>query len=111
MFRGVVAEIGGVRVIAMDTIASVKQEDAGHVVVCASHGGTSSSYYAQQYPIRAVFFNDAGVGKKNAGILAISIFEGKGIPCGTVSHTSARIGDGLDSWESGILSRVRQACR
>lgn len=100
-----------VRVIIMDSISMVGPEDAGSIVVSASHGGTSSGEIALQVPLRAVFFNDAGIGKDDAGIAALAMLQARGIPAGTVAHTSARIGDALDMLENGTLSRVNESAR
>ena len=54
------------RVVMIDTIAHVHPDDAGQFVVCGSHGGVSSGEYAAAVPVAAVFFNDAGGGKKEA---------------------------------------------
>lgn len=87
----------------MDSISHVDAGDAGHIVVSGSHGGASSAEYAARYKLAAVFFNDAGVGKDEAGIAALRMLE---VPAGTVSHLSARIGDVEDMWQNGVLSHL-----
>ncbi|HEU0202456.1 MAG TPA: hypothetical protein VFR86_18750 [Burkholderiaceae bacterium] len=99
------------RVILMDSITKVTAEDKGAVVVSASHGGASSGEFALEVPLAAVFFNDAGVGKDNAGIIALDMLQKRGIAGGTVSHTSARIGDAQDMWDNGVISRVNEAAK
>jgi hypothetical protein len=95
----------------MDSITQLTPEDAGAIVVCASHGGVSSGEVALVVPLRAVFFNDAGVGKDNAGIVALDMLEARGVAAGTVAHTSARIGDSRDMWEAGVISHVNSSAR
>jgi uncharacterized protein YunC (DUF1805 family) len=80
-------------------------------VVCASHGGSSSGEFALEVPLKVVVFNDAGVGKDNAGIAALEMLEKRGVACAAVAHTSGRIGDSLDMWENGVLSHVNGAAR
>jgi hypothetical protein len=99
------------RVILMDSITKVAPEDAGAIVVSASHGGRSSGGFALAVPLAAVFFNDAGVGKDDAGIAALAMLQDAGVPAGAVSSQSARIGDAADTWESGVLSHVNEAAR
>lgn len=106
MIKRVVAERGRRKIVLMDSISHVDAADAGHIVVSASHGGASSGEYASRYKLAAVFFNDAGVGKDEAGIAALRMLD---IPAGTVSHTSARIGDAEDMWQHGVLSHVNAA--
>ena len=97
------------RVILMDSITKLTAEDNGAVVVSASHGGASSGEFALEVPLAAVFFNDAGVGKDGAGIVALDMLQKCGTAGGTVSHTSARIGDAQDMWDHGVISHVNEA--
>ena len=98
-------------VVIMDSITKVTPEDAGAIVVSASHGGASSGEFALEVPLKVVFFNDAGVGKDNAGVAALEMLQAKGVAGGTVSHTSARIGDSQDMWDCGVISQVNDAAR
>ena len=97
------------KVILMDSITKVSKEDEGQVVVSASHGGSSSGEFALEVPLKAVFFNDAGVGKEDAGIAALQMLQARGIAGGTVSHLSARIGDSQDMWDHGVISHLNDA--
>lgn len=96
----------GPRILLLDSITRVEPGDAGSVVVCASHGGTSSGGFALEVPLHAVFFNDAGVGKDEAGVAALAMLQAAGVAAGAVAHTSARIGDAQDTWDNGVLSRL-----
>jgi len=101
----------GGRVLIMDSITKVAPEDEGTVVVSASHGGQSSGEFALEVPLKAAFFNDAGVGKDDAGIASLAMLERRGVAAGTVSHTSARIGDSQDMWDHGVISHVNAHAR
>ena len=111
MLKKVVANRNGQRIIIMDTITALTPDDIGAIVVSASHGGVSSAEFALACPLAAVFFNDAGVGKDNAGIAALEMLQARGIAAGTVSHSSARIGDSADAWSNGVISHVNPAAR
>ena len=111
MVKQEVAKGNAGRVIVMDSITKVEPEDEGSVVLCASHGGTSSGEFALEVPLKAVIFNDAGVGKDNAGIAALDMLQARGVAAAAVAHTSGRIGDSLDMWENGVLSHVNAAGR
>jgi len=76
------------------------------VVVCASHGGESSGQYASQRRPSLIFFNDAGIGKDQAGIYALELLANEGLAAVAVSSDTARIGDVLDHWASGRVSHV-----
>ncbi|MDP4022575.1 hypothetical protein Q8W71_08080 [Methylobacterium sp. NEAU 140] len=96
----------GGRVVIMDSITKLAPEDAGAHVVSASHGGISAGEVALAVPLASVFFNDAGVGKDGAGIAALAMLEAAGVAAGTVGHATARIGDGWDTWENGVISHA-----
>lgn len=111
MLKQEVATGPGGRVLIIDSITKVDPRDEGAIVVSASHGGVSSGEFALVVPLRAVFFNDAGVGKDEAGIAALAMLQAHGVAGGTVSHTSARIGDAQDMWNHGVISHVNEAAQ
>ena len=106
MLKKEVARGPGGRVLIMDSITKVTSEDEGSLVVSASHGGASSGEFALEVPLRAAFFNDAGVGKDGAGIAALDMLQARGVAAATVSHLSARIGDCQDTWDHGVVSHA-----
>ena len=71
-----------------------------------SHGGLVGSLPAVKYPVAAAFYNDAGVGKADAGISRLTWLENNYIYGATVDANTARIGIGLETYESGIVSHV-----
>src|SRR5262245_24682466 len=76
------------RVIVVDSITQLDGGDRGAIVVCGSHGGTSSAEFALQQPLTLVCFNDAGVGKDGAGIAALAILQARGVAAVAVTHDS-----------------------
>lgn len=106
MVKQEVARGQGGRVLIMGSITQVEAQDAGAWVVSASHGGVSSGEFALEVPLRGAFFNDAGVGKDEAGIAALAMLQARGVAAATVSHQSARIGDCQDTWEHGVVSHA-----
>jgi hypothetical protein len=111
MLKQVVERRAKGRVLLIDSITQLEDDDAGAIVVAGSHGGTSSGEFACALPLAAVFFNDAGVGKDDAGIAALAMLQQRGVPAGAVAHTSARIGDALDAWACGVISQLNDAAR
>jgi len=97
----------------LDTITSIDASHADAVIVSGSHGGVSSTGFVLRAPARprAVFFNDAGVGKDRAGVVALELLDAIGVACATYSHGSARIGDARDGYENGIVSFTNGAAR
>jgi hypothetical protein len=99
------------RVIVVDSITLLAPGDEDTIVVSGSHGGASSGEFALALPLRLVFFNDAGVGKDDAGIAALPMLQARGVAAAAVAHTSARIGDALDAWQNGVVSHANAAAR
>ena len=111
MLKKTVATSGSTNVVIMDSITKVEPQDEGAIVISASHGGASSGEFALEVPLHLVFFNDAGVGKENAGIAALDMLEAHQVAAGTTSHTSARIGDSADMWDHGEISFLNAEAR
>ena len=109
MLKREIARGRTLRIVLVDSITRLTAEDAGAVVVSGSHGGTSAAEFALAVPLAAVFLNDAGVGKDEAGVVGLRLLQERGVAAGTVSHTSARIGDAQDAWDHGIVSRLNEA--
>ena len=95
--------------VLLDSVAKIGPGHAGAVVVTGSHGGTSSAGFALDVPVFAIFFNDAGIGKDEAGIAGLALLQARGIPACAVSHASARIGEARDTLENGVVSAVNAA--
>lgn len=97
----------------LDTITSIDASHADDVIVSGSHGGVSSTGFVLRAPAKphAVFFNDAGVGKDRAGVVALELLDAIDVACATCSHDSARIGDARDGYENGVVSHANDAAR
>lgn len=104
---------GEIKVIAMDSATMVKPEDEGQIVIAGSHGGLMGNNPATAITVDvlAVTFSDGGIGIDEAGIQRLPHLDTRGIAAATVSVDSARIGDGVSNWESGVISRSNGVAR
>jgi hypothetical protein len=93
-------------VLIADSITRVGTEATGAVVVNGSHGGIYAAYVAAKLRVAAAVFNDAGVGRDQAGIAGLDYLAGLGIPATAVGHDTARIGDGSDMIERGVITHA-----
>lgn len=109
--REVVFAANDVTIAAMDTVSLIAVADANQVVVTGSHGGASAGEYARIGKVSCVVCNDAGFGKNDAGVRGLKELDEQMVAGVSVAHTSARIGDGLDAWENGIVSYVNETAR
>lgn len=107
-----VLDTDGGPVVVLDSVALVRPEDAGQVVVTGSHGALLGGDPAQAILVDAALavFNDAG-SPGGTGSTRLAALDARGIAGATVAHTSARIGDGLSTWEDGVLTAVNRTAR
>lgn len=100
-----------VEVVCLDSASEISADDAGKVVLTGSHGGlpSGSTANAIKADIRLAAFNDAGIGVDDAGVARLAALDERYVPAFVVSSMSARIGDGLSTYETGVVSRVNRA--
>lgn len=97
------------RPIVADSVTRLGPEAEGAVLVAASHGGIYAAYLAAVSKVRGVILNDAGLGLDRAGIGGLDLAQKIGLAAATVSHNSARIGDGRDMITRGRISHANVA--
>lgn len=90
----------------VDSITQLHAEDAGCLAVSGSHGGLSSARYALAVRPFLSVFNDAGIGRDDAGIAALALLQAQGLAACTVSHASARIGEAASTLDDGVVSHA-----
>lgn len=97
-----------VKVIACDSASLVEPDDGGAIIITGSHGGRLAGRpgYGLAVQARGAVFNDAGVGIDMAGVQRLEILDQNSTPAVTVDAMTARIGDALSAWESGIISHI-----
>ncbi len=98
------------RVVCIDSASLVSPDDKDAIVITGSHGGLlgGEKKTALKYDAIAAFYNDAGMGKNNAGVSRLPALDERGIIAGTVSSMSAKIGDGISTYQDGVLSCVNK---
>ena len=92
----------------VDSITQLGAQDEGCIAISGSHGGLSSARYALAARPMLSIFNDAGVGKDNAGLAALEFLQARALAACTVSHDSARIGEAQSTLEDGIISHLNE---
>lgn len=92
--------------LVLDSVTHLQSEHRGRVAFCGSHGGIYAAYYAAYKGLAAVVLNDAGIGREMAGIAGLTLLAKLNVPAATISHRSARIGEGKDGVDRGIISTV-----
>lgn len=105
--RHEIAVAGAARpLVLIDSAAMTTPEDAGAIIVTGSHGGLvgGDPALALRVPGRAGVFNDAGIGRDEAGIARLPALETRGIAAFAVAASSARIGEAVSTYRDGVIS-------
>jgi hypothetical protein len=94
----------------IDSASLVRPEDAGQIVLTASHGGLlgGDPATAIRVDVIACAFNDAGIGADGVGITRLPALDARGIAAVTVDCMTARIGDIRSAWETGVVSHANE---
>ena len=95
-----------IRIVTIESLTAPGEDARGAVLVAGSHGGRIAGWYGARAAAHALILNDAGVGMDRAGIAALPMLDAIGMAAATVSHASARIGDGADMLARGIISHA-----
>lgn len=108
--RSSVALPNGGRVVLVDSNSLIRDDDKGEIVVCGSHGGLlgGKPESAVRVDVGAILFNDANVGADDAGLSRLPALDARCIPAGCVSAWTARIGDGLSCYQTGVVSALNE---
>ena len=103
----VVFEHDGRRIVAMDSARYVDSRNRGtDVVVSSSYLGVLPARMMAPHEPRAVIAHDGCIGKDGAGIAGLWYLEALGIAAAAADGMSAELGNGLDLYETGSVSRV-----
>jgi len=93
----------------VDSATQLDANSRGRVVVCGSHGALYSAWLAAHARVRAVVFNDAGIGRHSAGIAGVAWLDTFGIAACAVDFRTARIADGRGMLETGVVTTVNDS--
>ena len=95
------------RVVAMDSARYVDARNAGRdVVVPSSYLGVLPARLIAPHQPRAVIGHDGCICKDGAGIAGLWYLEALGIPAAAADGMTAELGNGIDLFKTGIISRV-----
>lgn len=101
--------VGGLIVTTLDSASLVTTQDDGGILAIGSHGGSPGGLPERALRCHASLaaFNDAGIGKDDAGATRLPHLQDRGVPAVVVSAATARIGDGLSTLD-GVISRANE---
>ncbi|MDX2224020.1 MAG: hypothetical protein SFV21_14820 [Rhodospirillaceae bacterium] len=94
--------------LVADSITHLGAAARGAVAVTGSHGGIAAAAIAVSKGVRAAVFNDAGLGRDDAGVAGLPLLDDFAIAAAAVAHTSARIGEGAETMAHGVISHANE---
>lgn len=94
----------GRMVVCTDSIAFGLEEDRNNVLVTAGHTGRSAVPYLLRVHPFGFICSDGGMGAQRSGVAGLAPAEDAGLAGATVSALTARMGDGLSTYQDGIIS-------
>ncbi|MBI3966830.1 MAG: hypothetical protein HY329_14455 [Chloroflexi bacterium] len=108
-----VAAVGAAgRVMVMDSLTFCDwRNNSGDVLVGASFCGAVAAAFAASVNARGMIACEAGVGKDNAGIDALPFLDTRGVPCAAAATMSARLADGQDLYQNGVVSIANETAK
>lgn len=110
--RTMIEDPSGRTVVCTDSIAFGLPEDrAATVLVTAGHTGRSAVPYLERVLPHAFICSDGGMGRNRSGVAALPILDARGVPGAAVDARTARMGDALSSWSTGIISATNALAR
>ena len=102
----------GRSIVCTDSIAFGLPEDKGTtVLVTAGHTGRSAVPYLEKVSPHAFICSDGGMGRDRSGVAALPVLEAHGVAGAAVDARTARMGDALSSWETGVISAANELAR
>jgi len=107
----IIKQSGNRKIVLADSAAAMDESTKGDVFVDGSHCGINVGEMTIHSGVGAMIGNDAGLGKNNAGIVALKMCDEQGIPAAAVAAMSAKIGNGRSTYEQGKISVVNEAAK
>lgn len=98
-------------IFAVPTVTKLGPETKGSVIIGGSHAAVFTTYLTVRAGARAAIQHDGAIGLHAAGVSGLVWAEEFGFAMATVAAQSARIGDGDDMLQRGVISRANQFAR
>lgn len=102
----VVEETPKGRIWATPGSTSIKEKIPNDVFCSGANSSRVFSDGALRMSAKGAIANDAGIGKNNTAVEGLALLAERGVPAASVGTMSARLAEGLSTWNDGIISVV-----
>ncbi|MGI5242247.1 hypothetical protein [Dactylosporangium sp. CA-139066] len=93
-------------VVAIDSAYHVDARNSGRdIMVSASYSGVLPARFVADHKPRGAIGLDCAIGPDGAGIAGLWYYEALGIPAAAVDVATVLLGDGVDVYRNGVISR------
>ena len=103
----------GRQIVVTDSIVFGTEADRRNVLVTAGHTGRSGARHIINVGPFGFICSDGGRGRDDSGMAGLGLTNAQGIAGTTVDARLARMGDGMSTYEDGVISaanELAQAC-
>lgn len=101
----------GRKIVVTDSIVFGTGEDKRNILVTAGHTGRSGARHIINVHPFGFICSDGGRGRNDSGMAGLSICNAEGIAGATVDAHKARMGDGMSTYEDGIISAANDLAK
>ena len=98
----------GRQVVVTDSIVFGTEADRRNVLVTAGHTGRSGARHIINVGPFGFICSDGGRGRDDSGMAGLAITNAEGIAGATVDAHLARMGDGMSTYEDGVISAANE---
>jgi uncharacterized protein YunC (DUF1805 family) len=97
------------RIWATPGTTAIKEKIPNDIICSGANSSRVSSDGVLRVGAKGSIANDAGIARNNTAIEGLALLDEKGVPCAAVGTMSARLGEGLSTWQDGIISAANKA--
>jgi uncharacterized protein YunC (DUF1805 family) len=92
------------RIWATPGTTAIKEQIPNDVICSGANSSRVSSDGVLRMGAKGSIANDAGIARNNTAVEGVTLLEEKGVPAAAVSTMSARLGEGMSTWNDGVIS-------
>jgi hypothetical protein len=107
----IVVETPNGRVWAAPGTSAIKEPIPNDVMCSGTNSSRVMSDAVLRLRAKGAIGNDAGIAMNNTAVEGVAILGERGIPAAAVASLSARLSEGLSTWNDGIISVVNPVAR
>lgn len=96
------------RIWATPGTTAIKEKIPNDVFCSGANSSRVMSDGALRMAAKGAIANDAGIARNNSAVEGVMLLAEKGVPAAAVSTMSARLAEGLSTWNDGVISVVNE---